>query len=80
MVRTANWWHVLFLSQLLFLIVLLKSAVLSFDGVELNRSFPTRCLHCTIANVSRLYIIDVSRRAPSKHKGELECPVTLGTT
>lgn len=60
-----------FVSQLLFLIVLLSSAVLSVDGVELNESFPTRCLHCTVANGSRLYIIDVSRGASSEHKIEL---------
>lgn len=80
MVRTVNWWDVLFISQLLVLIVLLNSAVLSVDGVELNRSFPTHCLHCTVANVSRLYIIDVGRRASSEHKGKLEHPVTAVTT
>lgn len=60
--------------------MLLNSAVLSVDGMELKRSFPTHCLHCAVVNVSRVYIIDVSRRASSQHKGKLECPVTLVTT
>lgn len=69
-----------FLSQLLFLIVLRSSAVLSVGGVELNRLFPTHCLHCTVANGSRLYIKDVSRGGSFEYKGKLGCPVTLLTT
>lgn len=84
MIRAVNWWDVIFffffLSELLFLIVLPSSAVLSVDGVELNRSFPTHCLHCIVANGSRLYIIDVSRGASSEYKGKLGCPVALVTT